>query len=80
MTIKLSDWIFGFLARQGVKHVFMLTGGGAMLRGLESRIREDTGMPVQVADNPLDSVVLGTGKCVEDFETLRQVLVPDTRR
>jgi rod shape-determining protein MreB and related proteins len=57
-----------------------LTGGGAMLRGLESRIREETGMPVQVADNPLDSVVLGTGKCVEDFETLRQVLVPDTRR
>src|SRR6202163_1959109 len=56
-----------------------LTGGGALLRGLESRIREDTGMPVQVADNPLDSVVLGTGKCVEDFETLRQVLVPDTR-
>jgi rod shape-determining protein MreB len=57
-----------------------LTGGGAMLRGLESRLREETGMPVQVADNPLDSVVLGTGKCVEDFETLRQVLVPDTRR
>ena len=58
----------------------VLTGGGALLRGLESRIREETGMPVQVADNPLDSVVLGTGKCVEDFETLRQVLVPDTRR
>jgi rod shape-determining protein MreB and related proteins len=57
-----------------------LTGGGALLRGLESRIREETGMPVQVADNPLDSVVLGTGKCVEDFDTLRQVLVPDTRR
>src|SRR6202158_1588905 len=57
-----------------------LTGGGALLRGLESRIREDTGMPVQVADNPLDSVVLGTGKCVEDFETLRQVLVPARRR
>ena len=57
-----------------------LTGGGALLRGLESRIREETGMPVQVADNPLESVVLGTGKCVEDFETLRQVLVPDTRR
>jgi len=57
-----------------------LTGGGALLRGLESRIREETGMPVQVADNPLDSVVLGTCKCVEDFETLRQVLVPDTRR
>ena len=57
-----------------------LTGGGALLRGLDARIREETGMPVEVADNPLDSVVLGTGKCVEDFETLRQVLVPDHRR
>jgi rod shape-determining protein MreB len=57
-----------------------LTGGGALLRGLDERIREETGMPVHVADNPLDSVVLGTGKCVEDFDTLRQVLVPESRR
>src|SRR5262249_48576045 len=57
-----------------------LTGGGALLRGLESRIREETGMPGQVADNPLDSEVLGPGKCGEDFETRREVLVPDTRR
>jgi rod shape-determining protein MreB len=56
-----------------------LTGGGALLRGLEQRIREETGMPVHIADSPLDSVVLGTGKCVEDFDTLRQVLVPDRR-
>ncbi len=57
-----------------------LTGGGALLRGLDQRIREETGMPVHIADSPLDSVVLGTGKCVEDFDTLRQVLVPDRRR
>jgi rod shape-determining protein MreB len=57
-----------------------LTGGGALLRGLDERMREETGMPVHMADNPLDSVVLGTGKCVEDFETLRQVLVPESRR
>src|ERR1700681_3353876 len=56
-----------------------LTGGGALLRGLDERIREETGMPVHIADNPLDSVALGTGKCVEDFDTLRQVLVPDRR-
>jgi rod shape-determining protein MreB len=37
-------------------------------------------MPIYAADNPLESVVLGTGKCVEDFETLRQVLVPESRR
>ena len=57
-----------------------VTGGGALLRGLDQRLREDTGMPIHVADNPLDSVALGTGKCVEDFETLRQVLVPESRR
>src|SRR5271163_1533487 len=56
-----------------------LTGGGALLRGLDQRIREETGMPVHIADSPLDSVVLGTGKCVEDFDTLRPVLVPDRR-
>jgi rod shape-determining protein MreB len=56
-----------------------LTGGGALLRGLDQRIREETGMPVHIADSPLDSVVLGTGKCVEDFDTLRQVLGPDRR-
>ena len=58
----------------------MLTGGGALLRGLDERLREETGMPIHMADNPLDSVVLGTGKCVEDFDTLRQVLVPESRR
>jgi rod shape-determining protein MreB len=58
----------------------VLTGGGALLRGLPDRLREETTMPVHVADNPLDSVVLGTGKCVEDFDTLRQVLVPESRR
>jgi rod shape-determining protein MreB len=56
-----------------------LTGGGALLMGLDQRIREETGMPVHIADSPLDSVVLGTGKCVEDFDTLRQVLVPERR-
>src|ERR1700704_5589578 len=57
-----------------------LTGGGALLRGLDERLREETGMPIHMADNPLDSVALGTGKCVEDFDTLRQVLVPESRR
>jgi rod shape-determining protein MreB len=56
-----------------------LTGGGALLRGLDQRVREETGMPVHIADSPLESVVLGTGKCVDDFDTLRQVLVPDRR-
>ena len=57
-----------------------LTGGGALLRGLDQRLREETGMPIQLAGNPLESVVLGAGKCVEDFDALQQVLVPDRRR
>ena len=57
-----------------------LTGGGALLRGLDERLREETGMPIQLADNPLESVVLGAGKCVEDFDALQQVLVPERRR
>ncbi|MDX6742956.1 rod shape-determining protein [Actinocorallia sp. A-T 12471] len=57
-----------------------LTGGGALLKHLDERVREETGMPIHLVDNPLDSVVLGTGKCIEDFESLRQVLVPEPRR
>ncbi|MBO0878550.1 MAG: rod shape-determining protein, partial [Pseudonocardia sp.] len=57
-----------------------LTGGGALLRGLDQRIREETGMPVHIGDSPLESVVLGAGKCVDDFETLRQIQVSDNRR
>jgi rod shape-determining protein MreB len=58
----------------------VLTGGGALLRGLDERIRHETGMPVHVADGPLDSVALGAGKCVEEFEALQQVLVSEPRR
>ena len=58
----------------------VLTGGGALLRGLDERLRHETGMPVHVAEEPLTSVALGAGKCVEEFEALQQVLVSDLRR
>jgi rod shape-determining protein MreB and related proteins len=58
----------------------VLTGGGALLRGLDERIRHETGMPVHVADDPLVSVALGAGRCVEEFEALQQVLVQNPRR
>ncbi len=58
----------------------VLTGGGALLRGLDERLRHETGMPVHVADTPLDSVAIGAGKCVEEFEALHQVLVSEPRR
>ncbi|GIH28024.1 rod shape-determining protein [Acrocarpospora phusangensis] len=56
-----------------------LTGGGALLKGLDDRLRDETGMPVYVVDNALDSVALGSGRCVEDFDALQQVLVPEPR-
>jgi rod shape-determining protein MreB len=58
----------------------VLTGGGALLRGLDERLRHETGMPVHVAEDPLRSVALGAGRCVEEFEALQQVLVSERRR
>ncbi len=58
----------------------VLTGGGALLRGLDERLRHETGMPVHVAEDPLDSVAMGSGRCVEEFEALQQVLVSEPRR
>ena len=43
----------------------MLTGGGALLRGLDVLVCRETGMPVHVAEDPLDCVVNGTGKCLD---------------
>jgi rod shape-determining protein MreB len=53
----------------------VLTGGGALLRNLDLRIRMETGLPVSVAENPLASVVLGTGKMLDNFKLLRKVSV-----
>ncbi|HZX46237.1 MAG TPA: rod shape-determining protein [Clostridia bacterium] len=53
----------------------VLTGGGALLKGMDKRVREETGMPVNIAENPLDCVVMGTGKALEELNLLRRVLV-----
>jgi rod shape-determining protein MreB len=52
----------------------VLTGGGALLHGLDVRLRAETGMPIVIANNPLFSVALGAGQCLEEFNVLRQVL------
>jgi rod shape-determining protein MreB len=57
----------------------MLTGGGALLRGLDERLRHETGMPIVIAENPLNCVVLGSGRTVEEFESLSRVLVSNYR-
>ena len=53
----------------------MLTGGGALLKNLDRRISEETGLPEFVADDPLCSVVLGTGRMLDDFRLLRKISV-----
>ena len=57
----------------------VLTGGGALLKGLDERLRHETGMPVIIAEQPLNCVVNGSGKCVEEFEALQQVLISEPR-
>ena len=57
----------------------VLTGGGALLSGLDERLRHETGMPIVIAEDPLDCVALGSGKCVEEFEALQQVLISEPR-
>jgi rod shape-determining protein MreB and related proteins len=51
----------------------VLTGGGALLRNLDKRLRDETGLPVLVAENPLTSVVLGAGRMLTDLALLRKV-------
>ena len=53
----------------------VLTGGGALIKNLDKRIREETGLPVSIADDPLAAVVLGTGKMLSDFKLLRKISI-----
>ncbi len=53
----------------------VLTGGGAYLRNLDQRIRDEVGVPVSVAENPLHSVVVGTGMVLEDIDLLNRVSI-----
>jgi rod shape-determining protein MreB len=53
----------------------MLTGGGALLDGIDKLIAQETGMPVHIAESPLDSVAQGTGKVLEELETLKRVTI-----
>ncbi len=51
----------------------VLTGGGALLKNLDKRLREETGLPVSMGEDPLSSVVLGAGKMLEDVGLLRKI-------
>jgi rod shape-determining protein MreB len=58
----------------------VLTGGGALLHGLDARLAAETGIVINVAENPLESVVIGGGRCLEEFDVLKNVLISSTQR
>ena len=68
------------LASDIMERGIMLTGGGALIRDLDKLLSAKTGMPVLVADNPLDCVVKGAGKTLEDLEKLKSILLNARRR
>ena len=67
------------LAADIMEKGIMLTGGGALLQGLDKLILDETGIPVNIAEFPLDCVVLGTGRVLEEIEVLKNVLLSSNR-
>lgn len=68
------------LASDIMERGIMLTGGGALLKGFDKLISEETGIPVFIAEEPLDCVVLGTGKVLEELDTLSSVLLTSKKK
>ncbi len=68
------------LAADIMEQGIVITGGGALLNGLDARLNHETGMPIVVADNPLHSVALGSGQSLEEFEALKGVLFSAAQR
>ena len=68
------------LASDLMNRGIVLTGGGALLRGLDERLRHETGIPIHISERPLQAVAEGSGKCVEEFEALEKVLISEPRR
>lgn len=62
-----------------IDHGITLTGGGALLRGLDHLIEKETGMPVHIAESPLDCVAMGTGRVLDDIDKLRDLLADDAK-
>ena len=63
------------LAADIVDKGIVLAGGGALLRGLDALIREETGLPITIAEDPLTCVALGTGKVLDELDLLRQIQI-----
>jgi rod shape-determining protein MreB and related proteins len=67
------------LAQDLIMQGIHLVGGGGMLRGLDQRLAEETDIPVHLVDAPLECVVLGAGKCLEAFESLKVMFMGHER-
>ena len=65
------------LASDILERVIILTGGGAMLRGLDKRLRQETNLPVNVAEDPLTCVARGCGHALEEMDTLGDVFASE---
>ena len=63
------------LAADIVEKGIVMTGGGALLRDIDGVLRDATGLPISIAEEPLSCVALGTGRCLEELKTLRNVLI-----
>ena len=68
------------LASDIMEKGIMLAGGGALIQNLDKLVSLETGMPIYVAEEPLDCVVRGTGKTLEDLERLKTVLINARKR
>ena len=53
----------------------MLAGGGGLIRGLDILLREETGLPITLAEDPLTAVVMGTGKVLDEIDLLRKLTI-----
>lgn len=67
------------LAQDFLVRGLTLVGGGALLRGLDSRIERETSVPVRLVDTPLEAVVLGAGHCIEHFDALKVMFMGAVR-
>jgi len=72
--LLIAYWSHLPAARQGARLALTITGGGALLGGLDQRLSHETGMPIRIADEPLYSVVIGSGRALENIDAMRGLM------